>query len=87
MENNSDQDAKLADVSKSDSKCPFNGEASRPMAGSARSNRDWWPNQLQLNILRQHSSLSNPMGETFNYAEEFNRLDLVAVKRYLRTYD
>jgi catalase-peroxidase len=43
-------------------------------------NRDWWPNQLNLNILRQYSSLSNPMGESFNYAEEFKTLDLVAVK-------
>jgi catalase-peroxidase len=44
-------------------------------------NRDWWPNQLKLNILRQHSSLSNPMGESFNYAEEFKKLDLDAVKK------
>lgn len=44
-------------------------------------NRDWWPNQLKLNILRQHSSLSNPMGEKFNYAEEFRKLDLKAVKK------
>ena len=44
-------------------------------------NRDWWPNQLKLNILRQHSSLSNPMGEEFNYAAEFRKLDLSAVKK------
>jgi catalase-peroxidase len=44
-------------------------------------NRDWWPNQLKLNILRQHSSLSNPMGETFNYADEFKKLDLKEVKK------
>ncbi|MCU0380372.1 MAG: catalase/peroxidase HPI [Chitinophagaceae bacterium] len=50
-------------------------------AGSGTRNRDWWPNQLKLNILRQHSSLSNPMGETFNYAEEFKTLDLDAVKK------
>jgi catalase-peroxidase len=50
------------------------------VAGSGSSNRDWWPNQLKLNILRQHSSLSNPMGESFNYAEEFKTLDLKAVK-------
>jgi len=46
-------------------------------------NRDWWPNKLNLNILRQHSSLSNPMGEDFNYAEEFKKLDLEAVKKDL----
>ena len=50
------------------------------VAGSGSSNSDWWPNQLKLNILRQHSSLSNPMGESFNYAEEFKTLDLKAVK-------
>ena len=48
-----------------------------------RSNRDWWPNQLNLRILRQHSSLSNPMGEAFNYAEEFKKLDLEALKKDL----
>ena len=46
-------------------------------------NQDWWPNQLNLKILRQHSSLSNPMGEAFNYAEEFKKLDLEAVKKDL----
>ncbi len=48
-----------------------------------KSNRDWWPNQLNLNILHQHSSLSNPMGKEFNYAEEFKKLDLKAVKKDL----
>ncbi|MBD3226530.1 MAG: catalase/peroxidase HPI [Caldithrix sp.] len=52
-------------------------------AGSGTSNRDWWPNQLNLKILHQHSSLSNPMGEDFNYAEEFKKLDLEAVKKDL----
>ena len=47
------------------------------------SNRDWWPNQLNLKILHQHSSLSNPMDEDFNYAEEFKKLDLEAVKKDL----
>ncbi len=51
--------------------------------GRGTSNRDWWPNQLNLRILRQHSSLSNPMGEAFNYAEEFKKLDLKAVKKDL----
>jgi catalase-peroxidase len=49
-------------------------------AGSPPTNRDWWPNQLKLHILRQHSSLSNPMDPDFNYAEEFKKLDLAAVK-------
>ena len=62
-------------------KCPFSGGALKQSAGSGTRNRDWWPNQLKLNILRQHSSLSNPMGETFNYAEAFKSLDLSAVKK------
>ncbi|MCK6694165.1 MAG: catalase/peroxidase HPI [Thermoanaerobaculia bacterium] len=53
-------------------------------AGGGPSNRDWWPNQLKLNILRQHSDLSNPMGGQFNYAEEFKTLNLDAVKKDLR---
>jgi catalase-peroxidase len=53
------------------------------VGGRGTSNRDWWPNQLQLNILHQHSSKSNPMGEDFNYAEEFKSLDLGAVKKDL----
>jgi len=53
------------------------------MTGRGASNRDWWPNQLPLEILHQHSSKSNPMGEDFNYAREFNSLDLAAVKRDL----
>ncbi|MCC7466017.1 MAG: catalase/peroxidase HPI [Saprospiraceae bacterium] len=61
-------------------KCPFSSGALKYVAGSGTSNRDWWPNQLNLGILRQHSSLSNPMGEDFDYAKEFNSLDLKAVK-------
>ncbi len=56
-----------------ESKCPFNHGASRPM------NRDWWPNQLDLSVLHQHSNLSNPMGEDFDYAQEFKSVDLNAV--------
>ena len=64
-------------------KCPFlNGELNQAAGGGTR-NTDWWPNQLNLNILRQHSSLSDPMGEDFNYAEEFKSLDLEAVKKDL----
>jgi catalase-peroxidase len=62
------------------SKCPFTGGAIKFTTESNRSNRDWWPNKLNLNILRQHSSLSDPMGEGFNYAEEFKTLDLAALK-------
>jgi len=67
-----------------DSKRPVMGGANRPAAGRGTSNRDWWPNQLRLNILRQHSAKSNPMGEDFNYAKEFKSLDLKAVKKDLR---
>ena len=62
------------------SKCPVTGSTGKPIAGSGTSNRDWWPNTLNLHILHQHSSLSNPMGEAFNYAEEFKSLDLAALK-------
>lgn len=63
------------------SKCPFhNGQLSQA-AGAGPRNRDWWPNQLKLNILRQHSSLSNPMEKDFNYAEEFKSLNLADVKK------
>ncbi len=63
--------------------CPFLNGALKQGAGGGTSNRDWWPNQLKLNILRQHSSLSNPMGEEFDYATEFKTLDLKAVKKDL----
>ncbi|MCU0390414.1 MAG: catalase/peroxidase HPI [Thermoflexibacter sp.] len=63
------------------SKCPFSHGTIKKVAGGGTSNRDWWPNQLKLNILRQHSSLSNPMEESFNYAKEFKSLDLKAVKK------
>ncbi|MCB9048358.1 MAG: catalase/peroxidase HPI [Lewinellaceae bacterium] len=66
-----------------ESKCPFMSGALKRMAGGGTSNREWWPNQLKLNILRQHASLSNPMDEAFNYAEEFKSLDLDAVKKDL----
>jgi catalase-peroxidase len=83
MSENKNQSAAKASDMNSESKCPFSGAAKKPIAGNGTSNRDWWPNQLKLNILRQHSSLSNPMGETFNYAEEFKTLDLAAVKKDL----
>jgi len=64
-----------------DIKCPVTGRSAKPVAGGGTSNVDWWPNQLNLNILHQQSSKSNPMGEEFNYAEEFKSLDLASVKK------
>ncbi len=64
-----------------EAKCPFHGGELKQAAGGGTSNRDWWPNQLKLNILRQHSSLSNPMNASFDYSEEFKKLDLEAVKK------
>ena len=75
MENNSDNI----------SNCPVTGTTQQHHVGSSGTkNRDWWPNQLKLNILRQHSSVSNPMGEDFDYAEEFKSLDLEALKKDLQ---
>ncbi|RZK52478.1 MAG: catalase-peroxidase, partial [Pedobacter sp.] len=74
MENNSN------DISK----CPFhNGTLKETSVNGGTKNRDWWPEKLNVQILRQHSQLSNPMGEDFNYAEAFNSLDLDAVKQDL----
>ncbi len=67
-------------------KCPFhngNGAIKQEVAGNGTGNKDWWPKQLKLNILRQHSSLSDPMESDFNYADAFNSLDLEAVKQDL----
>ncbi len=67
-----------------EAKCPFSGDvAKNTVARSAPTNADWWPGQLKLNILHQHSSKSDPMGEGFNYAEEFKSLDLNAVVKDL----
>jgi catalase-peroxidase len=67
------------------SKCPVTGATGKHGAGGGGTkNRDWWPNQLKLNILRQHSALSNPMGDGFNYAEEFKSLDYDTLKSDLR---
>jgi catalase-peroxidase len=63
------------------SKCPFIGGQLKEVAGGGTDNRDWWPNLLNLGILRQYSSLSDPMDKGFNYAEEFSKLDLAAVKK------
>jgi len=66
-----------------DSKRPATGRAGKPVAGGGTSIRDWWPNQLNLKILHQHSHLSNPMGEGFNYTQEFKKLDLQTIKKDL----
>jgi catalase-peroxidase len=82
MENNKHESTSSSNGN-NESKCPFLGGTLNKSAGGGTSNRDWWPNQLNLNILRQHSSKSNPMGEDFNYAEEFKSLDLDALKKDL----
>lgn len=64
-------------------KCPVTGMTKQMMAGSGTTNRDWWPNQLNLKILHQNSELRNPMDPDFNYGEEFKKLDLEALKKDL----
>ncbi|WP_026904419.1 catalase/peroxidase HPI [Pedobacter glucosidilyticus] len=82
MEEKKDLKTTLADVNEGGAaKCPFSSGAIRKSAGGGTRNSDWWPNQLKLNILRQHSNLSDPMDKDFNYAEEFKSLDLNAVKQ------
>jgi catalase-peroxidase len=94
MENNdpSKNSYNVNSSSNSASKCPFGGDISaggvnmenatmKEMNSRGPINRDWWPNQLKLNILRQHSSLSNPMHQDFNYAEEFKKVDLKVLKK------
>ena len=66
-----------------ESKCPVTGKTKAMVAGRGTSNQDWWPNQLNLKILHQHDTKSNPLGKDFNYAEEFKKLDLAAVKKDL----
>jgi len=66
-----------------ESKCPVTGASNKPISGGGTTNQDWWPNQLNLRILHQHSSKGNPMEDTFNYAEEFKKLDLKALKEDL----
>ena len=62
-----------------ESKCPILNPSQRHTASGGLSNRDWWPNQLNLTILHQNSNLSNPMGEDFSYADEFETVDLDAL--------
>ena len=77
MENNNNTSAPKPEAAQ----CPFHGGSVKQSAGSGTRNRDWWPNQLKLNVLRQFSSLSNPMDASFDYAKEFKSLDLDAVKK------
>lgn len=65
-------------------KCPFHAGTPKQSAGSGTANRDWWPNQLRVDLLNQHSNRSNPLGENFNYREEFKKLDYSALKADLR---
>ncbi len=85
MEKHTQDPTKLADMNPSEAQCPFHGGALKQSAGNGPRNYDWWPNQLKLNILRQHSSLSNPMDKSFDYAKEFKKLDLKAVKKEIFT--
>jgi catalase-peroxidase len=73
----------MEDHSNDISKCPFHNGSMDNVAATGTKNRDWWPNQLKVNILRQHSPLSDPMGGNFNYAEAFKSLDLEALKKDL----
>ena len=83
MASNNQDNSELSEVNKTAAQCPFHGGALRQSAGGGTKNRDWWPNQLNLGILRQYSALSNPMDKDFNYAEEFKKLDLDALKKDL----
>ena len=66
----------------SESKCPVTGNS---FSNTSKSNKDWWPNQLDLSVLRKHSEKSNPMPEGFDYAKEFNSLDLDSIKKDIDT--
>jgi catalase (peroxidase I) len=67
-----------------ESKCPYSGDARKRTVAGAPSNAAWWPDQLKLNLLHQHSAKADPMGEEFNYAREFKSLDLNAVIQDLK---
>ena len=69
------------DINESAAKCPYLSGTTKHTAGGGVENRDWWPNELKLNILRQNATKSNPMGDDFNYAEAFNSLDFDALKK------
>ncbi len=80
--NNKNGNSKVSyNINTGSGKCPFTGGAYKESAGGGTRNQDWWPNQLKLHILRQHSNLSNPMGDDYDYADDFKTLDLKAVKK------
>jgi catalase-peroxidase len=81
MENYAAANTGAYDINESAAKCPFLGGTLKQSAGGGTRNHDWWPNQLKLNVLRQQSSLSNPMDADFDYAKEFNSLDFAALKQ------
>ena len=83
MENHENQNSGEATETNNAGKCPFTSGAIKFTTESSRSNRDWWPKMLNLNILRQHAEKSNPMGEDFDYAKEFMTLDYAALKKDL----
>jgi catalase-peroxidase len=85
MENQNHSESPALEVNSEGAKCPFSGGALKQSAGAGTRNRDWWPNQLKLNVLRQYSPLSNPMDEKFNYVEEFKSLDMDALKKDIFT--
>ncbi|MDZ7773166.1 MAG: catalase/peroxidase HPI [Balneolaceae bacterium] len=80
MGNDTGQNSHAQEMEGDISKCPFHNGSQRQSAGGGTANRDWWPNKLNLDILRQHTSKSDPMGEDFDYAGEFQKLDLKEVK-------
>ena len=81
---NTSKETELSEMNKENTaKCPFLHGTLHQVAGGGTTNRDWWPNYLNLNILRQHADFSNPMDKGFNYAEAFKSLDLEAVKKDL----
>ena len=77
MKEQEDNKTTLADVNTSEAKCPFHGGALKTSAGGGTRNRDWWPNLLKLNILRQYSSLSNPMDEKIKIANKIALLRML----------
>ena len=82
MENNPHANGNHPDLNKSSiDNCPFFGGTNKNTSGEGVKNRDWWPNELKLNILRQHGAQSNPMGEDFDYAEAFKNVDYAALKQ------
>ena len=73
-----------ADREASAGKCPFHAGKSNDVSGGGTSNREWWPQQLRVDLLNQHSNRSNPLGESFDYRQEFAKLDYSALKGDLR---